>query len=145
MEQTAKAVKKAIEEGSYFKMNSKSKKKVHIFSLGPVEGVEDILEKLEDINEREAPEPVAVKDTRNDDCIVFWTSGTTGLPKGIVHSHFSTLNFFGFLESTIQPNTPIVATTCFFHVGGFMAGIVALKEGVTFYHVSLNPYDHSKY
>lgn len=112
-----------------------SKKKIRIFSLGPSDGVEDIVAKLEDINEREAPEPVAVSNTKKDTCLIFWSSGTTGLPKGICHSHYSAFNFPGFMSSLLTPNTPAVSTTCFFHVGGFFTGILAIVKRQTYYHV----------
>ena len=68
-------------------------------------------------------------------CITL-SSGTTGLPKGICHSHFSALHFMGYAKTFNTVDTPSVTTTCFFHVGGFLTGILALEGRNTFNHVS---------
>ena len=61
---------------------------------------------------------------------------TTGLPKGICHSHWSALHFFGYAKTLVIFDAPSVATTCFFHVGGFLTGTLALERRNTFHHVS---------
>ena len=91
---------------------------------------------LEVCSERMAPDPVEIQNPKNETCIIFWSSGTTGLPKGICHSHFSALHFMGYAKTFNTVDTPSVTTTCFFHVGGFLTGILALEGRNTFNHVS---------
>ena len=118
-------------------LESKSKKKVHVFGFGKVSGVENVFDLIDAIEENQAPDPVVAKNPKKDVCIIFWTSGTTGLPKGICHSHFTTHHFGGFVaKSQVKPNSPSVTTTCFFHVGGFFTGILALEKRMTYHHVS---------
>ena len=59
-----------------------------------------------------------------------------GLPKGVCHSHFSILNILGSLQSMIKSDSIMVATTCFFHLGGFFTGINAVLKHQSYYHVS---------
>ena len=131
-EDTVANVTKAVHD-----LESKSKKKIHIFGFGQVSGVENVFDLIDAIEENQAPDPVVAKNPRKDICIIFWTSGTTGLPKGICHSHFTTHHFGGFVaKSQVKPNSPSVTTTCFFHVGGFFTGILALEKRMTYHHVS---------
>ena len=114
-----------------------SKRKIHCFGFGSVSGLENVFELIENIEENQAPDPVVAKNPMKDTNIIFWTSGTTGLPKGICHSHFSTHHFGGFIgKSQVKPNSPSVTTTCFFHVGGFFTGVLALEKRMTYHHVS---------
>jgi len=130
-EETVANVTKAVHA-----IESKSKKKVHIYGFGEVSGVVNVFDLIKDIDESLAPDPVVAKDPKKDICIIFWTSGTTGLPKGICHSHFTTHHFGGFVaKSQVKPNSPSVTTTCFFHVGGFFTGILALEKRMTYHHM----------
>ena len=132
-DETSEQVLKAVDI-----FGGKSKKKIHCYSFGPVDGLENALDLIEDIEENEAPDPVVAKNPSKDTNIIFWTSGTTGLPKGICHSHFSTHHFGGIIgKSVVKPDTPSVTTTCFFHVGGFFTGVLALEKRMTYNHVRL--------
>ena len=54
---------------------------------------------------------------------ICWSSGTTGRPKGIM------LGENLFLKQFHQSGPAVVTTTCFFHLGGFMAPLNALGHG----------------
>ena len=135
-DETAKNAKEAI--SSY---EADTKKKVHFYSFGEVDGVENILTTLETISGKTAPDPVVIQNPKTETCLIFWSSGTTGLPKGICHSHWSTLHFMGFGKTYQEFDKPVVTTTCFFHVGGFLTGTLSLEKRSTYHHVShLNHY-----
>ena len=131
-EETAENAQKAIAS-----VEDSTKKKVHLFSFGDIDGVENILAMLDDLlDERMAPDPVEIQDTKNETCIIFWSSGTTGLPKGICHSHFSALHLVGFAKDMVEQDSPQVTTTCFFHIGGFTDATISLERRLTYHHVS---------
>ena len=54
---------------------------------------------------------------------ICWSSGTTGRPKGIM------LGENVFLKQFLESRSASVTTTCFFHLGGFMAPLNALGHG----------------
>ncbi len=56
----------------------------------------------------------------NETMVIFWSSGTTGAPKGIGHG----ANFLlrSLVKSSFSAST-LLQTTCFFHTGGFFAPI----------------------
>ena len=112
-----------------------NKKKIQFLCLGQNEQFEDILEMFDQVEENEAPDPVEIKNGKNQICVIFWNSNS-GLPKGICHSHYGAYHFSGFSKSLLSPNQSSVASTCFFHVGGFFTGIIALEKCQTFHHVS---------
>ena len=62
-----------------------TKNKVQLYSFGNVNGLQNILTMLESTSENLAPEPVVVQNPKTETCIIFWSSGTTGMPKGICH------------------------------------------------------------
>ena len=85
---------------------------------------------------KEMPETYLAKDVKKEKAIVFWSSGTTGLPKGISHSHYSAWNLMGQLPNEFPFYENVVTTQCFFHVGGFMTAMTALKKRQEYFHVS---------
>ena len=135
VEDTANNAKEAIAT-----VENETNQTVHLFSLGVVTGVENILARFDITNENKAPEPFQAQDPKTETCVIFWTSGTTGSPKGICHSHFGQQNFFSLAKTQIMSkdrNNPVMQTTSFFHVGGFNTPIIALEKRQTDNHVSL--------
>ena len=57
-EKTAKMVKEAVSA-----VEIDTEKKIHLFSFGKVEGIEDILAKLDTIDESSAPDPVVLENS----------------------------------------------------------------------------------
>ena len=65
----------------------------------------------------------------DDTAVIFWSSGTTGQPKGIQHS----INTFKYVIGSIEERRPIhnlvgLTTTCFFHIGGFFFPFSIIHE-----------------
>ena len=135
MEETAKKVNEVVAQ-----FQNNTEQKPILFSLGNADGIENILANLDAIDENLAPEPVPFQNTKAETCTIFWTSGATGSPKGICHSHFGIYHFYGVGKTEIlakNRNQPRVQTTSFFHIGGFSATIEALEKRKTNHHVSL--------
>ncbi|MGW0176586.1 class I adenylate-forming enzyme family protein [Rhodococcus sp. NPDC003322] len=89
---------------------------------------------------RPAPEALALVDplsdrvTAADDLVVIFTSGSSGSPKGVIHSHGSALAavIATLADRCIGPDTRLYLPMPFFWVGGFGAGILsALAAGAT--------------
>ena len=99
----------------------------------------DPFESFKDFIGQDLKKPEVEKFDEEDTAVIFWSSGTTGQPKGIQHS-FKTLQYIiGNLENYVlgvfdKPTrrsgdiTTGVATTCFFHVGGFLSPFANIFE-----------------
>ena len=78
-------------------------------------------------NSENYPSPASLQNgpLRDDEtAIIFWSSGTTGIPKGIQHSvkyMKRYLYLFELMKSRGPRKIPKITTTCFFHVGGFIS------------------------
>lgn len=107
---------------------------VQTFCLGSNDMFEDLLATLKNIDPIECPDPVNV-DTDNDVPIVFWSSGTTGNPKAICHTHFSAYRMAGVSVNFLIPKTNAVTSTCFFHMGGFFAALMSFVRHLSCYHM----------
>jgi acyl-CoA synthetase (AMP-forming)/AMP-acid ligase II len=72
--------------------------------------------------------------TPNDPMVVMFTSGSSGLPKGVVHSHGNALGAVvsGLASRCIDSDTRLYLPMPFFWVGGFGSGVLsALLAGAT--------------
>lgn len=67
-----------------------------------------------------------------DPCIIFYTSGTTGRPKGAVHTHQSILSETRVPYRDLSPSDVALCVMPFFHVGGSAAHLFpAFAAGAT--------------
>jgi len=85
----------------------------------------------------DAPAPVAVQD---DDLFnIIYSSGTTGLPKGIMHTHYVRANYCtGFAAAyRITPESVILHTGSLVFNGAFLTLMPAFYQGATYI---LHPY-----
>ena len=94
--------------------------------------VKDFLEDAEKL-----PQPPLLQDgiPKDDEThVIFWSSGTTGLPKGIQHSNHNFRFQLAGLKQTSGSTS--VTTTCFFHGGGFglFTQLMASPQTIVFNH-----------
>ena len=71
--------------------------------------------------------------SRDDDLIQLYTSGTTGLPKGVQLTHANYLAIFPLADESgglrYQPGDAVLAVMPFFHVAGVNIALIALAKG----------------
>jgi len=133
--ETADRVREALELAKA-KNNYMSECKA--FCFGAEDGFDNVREILEAVDPTDCPRPYAVASPGQlytEKVVVFWTSGTTGIPKGVCHSHYTAYNFAPLWETFVVKKTSVVTTTCFFHVGGFLTGTMAVLAKQTYYHM----------
>ena len=70
-------------------------------------------------------EPGPLVATPDDLCVMPYTSGTTGIPKGCMHTHRTTMHTLvaGMRWGSIQPETTLMAVAPFFHVTGMQGSM----------------------
>jgi acyl-CoA synthetase (AMP-forming)/AMP-acid ligase II len=79
-------------------------------------------------------DPLAAIVTPSDPMVIMFTSGSSGAPKGVVHSHGSALGAVrsGLASRCIDSDTRLYLPMPFFWVGGFGSGVLsALVAGAT--------------
>ena len=71
----------------------------------------------------------------DETAIIFWSSGTTGIPKGIQHTVRYMKKILFWMNKNKDPfKDAYLTTTCHFHVGGFVSPLgIRNKNQSTFY------------
>ena len=97
------------------------------FGLGPLEMGEDILAALAAYT----PGPLKPRARPHDDCVLVYTGGTTGQPKGVVHSHLVqvTMTTAILAEWDWPRELRFLALSPITHAGGGMIPAVLLRSG----------------
>jgi len=75
-------------------------------------------QKLEAISLADCPEPIKCE-PEEDLASILWTSGTTGLPKGICQSHQAAFLMANAYDMAFKWNSVTVTNQSFFHALGF--------------------------
>ncbi|OBH52582.1 class I adenylate-forming enzyme family protein [Mycobacterium sp. E2479] len=86
------------------------------------------------VHARNIVDPMTATVTPADPLVIMFTSGTSGSPKGVIHSHGNALGAVqsGLAARRITPDTRLYLPMPFFWVGGFGSGILsALLAGAT--------------
>ncbi len=91
-------------------------------------------EQVAGLHGRQLVDEVAAAVTPSDTLVIMFTSGSSGPPKGVIHSHGNALAAVrsGLAARCIDANTRLYLPMPFFWVGGFGSGILsALLAGAT--------------
>jgi acyl-CoA synthetase (AMP-forming)/AMP-acid ligase II len=93
----------------------------------------DGCERLEAWTRAAAPEDPRLEVDPDDDVIQLYTSGTTGLPKGVRLTNHNYLTLFDYAAASggldYQPGDTVLAAMPFFHVAGVNIALIAMASG----------------
>lgn len=105
--------------------------------VGEVSGVATLLAEYDVASGRGIPLPDGPVARPDDDAVIYFTGGTTGVPKGIVHSQQGTLTnlFAHMLEGDIRRDEKLLVTTPLAHAAGLFT-LTGLLRGA---HVTIEP------
>ncbi|XP_059469428.1 uncharacterized protein LOC132193072 isoform X1 [Neocloeon triangulifer] len=115
---------------------------VCLISLGkePIPGTSHLSKLLADDGSAfQKPENINIKE---DMVAVINTSGSTGYPKGVVHTHYSCVGFITNL-GYMRTESTLLEFLSNYGIGAFGMVMHALKTGKTIYHI--NKFDRSQY
>jgi fatty-acyl-CoA synthase len=98
-----------------------------LYGLGPLDGAEDVLAAAAAF----APLPLVSRASENDVCTLIYTGGTTGRPKGVVHTHrvHVAMVMTELAEWDWPPEVRFLAMTPITHAAGAMFVAVMLRSG----------------
>lgn len=91
-------------------------------------------DQLTEVRDNEAVDAMAATVTPSDTLVIMFTSGSSGPPKGVIHSHGNALAAVrsGLAARCIDVDTRLYLPMPFFWVGGFGSGVLsALLAGAT--------------
>ena len=99
----------------------------HLLSLGPLEGAVDVMAAAA----AAVPAPLEVSPRAEDICVVGYTGGTTGRPKGVVHTHASLLAAVMMMAAEWEwpEELRLLVATPVSHAAGVLALPTALRGG----------------
>ena len=99
----------------------------HLLSLGPLDGAVDVMAAAAAAE----PAPLVVAPRPQDICVIGYTGGTTGRPKGVVHTHASLLASVTMMAAEWEwpDELRLLAATPVSHAAGVLALPTALLGG----------------
>lgn len=98
----------------------------HVIYLEDLREEMTIADKLRIVIKRQFPKWSMAKQTPKDEAVVLFTSGSEGLPKGVVHSHESLLTNVAQIKAIydFNPKDKFMICLPMFHVFGLAAGVL---------------------
>lgn len=97
----------------------------------------------DDFQSGQLEDPVHVNVNSEDIALIMYTGGTTGMPKGVVHTQKNLVqNYFShIIELNLQENEKILLTTPLPHSAGFLLTAGLLKGATIFIENKFDPID----